>query len=79
MLNRISARCWVVGFRLQCRKRNFLQRIEAFASEAVAAAARVSHATFQGLAGLPLLRLLRYGGNADEFWLQSPANTANAR
>ena len=26
------------------------------------------HPDFEGLAGLPLLRLLEYGGNADGFW-----------
>jgi len=38
----------------------------------LAAAAQHSDRRFLGLAGLPLLRKLRYGGDADVFWLRRP-------
>jgi hypothetical protein len=41
-----------------------------YGSEEVVAAAKANHSDFAGLAGLPLLRLLEYGGNADEFWIR---------
>ncbi len=49
-----------------------LQPLLGYASDAVVAAAQESHPDFQGLAGLPLLRLTEYGGNADTFWLRLP-------
>jgi hypothetical protein len=39
-------------------------------SDEVLDSARADHPDFQGLAGLPLLRLLEYGGDADEFWIR---------
>ena len=41
-----------------------------YASDEVVASAKISHPDFAGLAGLPLLRLLEYGGNASEFWIR---------
>jgi len=41
-----------------------------YSSEVVVRAAEQSHADFAGLAGLPLLRTMEYGGNADSFWLR---------
>ena len=46
------------------------QDIEGFASDAVVTAAKASSPDFEGLAGLPFLRLLEYGGDADWFWLR---------
>ena len=46
------------------------QTVLGYASDAVAAAAAASHPDFQGLAGLPLLRLAEYGGDADWFWIR---------
>ena len=46
------------------------QKIFGYASDEVAASAKGNHPDFQGLAGLPLLRLLEYGGNANEFWIR---------
>ena len=46
------------------------QDIVGFASDAVVTAAKMSSADFEGLAGLPFLRLLEYGGDADWFWLR---------
>lgn len=49
--------------------------IRAYGSDAVVAATKISSPDFEGLAGLPLLRLLEYGGNAAEFWIRRPSAT----
>jgi hypothetical protein len=41
-----------------------------YASEQAAYAVRLDHSEFAGIAGLPLLRLLEYGGNHSEFWIR---------
>lgn len=51
------------------------QPILGYGSDTVAAAANASHADFAGLIGLPLLRLVEYGGDADHFWLRSAAGS----
>ena len=43
----------------------------AYSSNAVVESVQESHADFQALAGLPLLKLLEYGGNRDSFWVRS--------
>jgi hypothetical protein len=45
-----------------------------YASDAVALAAESSSPDFAGLAGLPLLRLMEYGGDANWFWLRPGAS-----
>ena len=40
----------------------------AYASNEVVMAAQASSPDFEGLAGLPFLRLMEHGGNADAFW-----------
>ena len=47
------------------------QPILGYASDAVAAVASADHTDLQGLAGLPLLRLVEYGGDASSFWLRA--------
>src|SRR6266480_3318486 len=47
------------------------QPILGYASDAVAAVASADHTDLQGLAGLPLLRLIEYGGDASSFWLRA--------
>jgi hypothetical protein len=42
-----------------------------YASDDVVSSTQTSSPDFQGLAGLPFLRLLEYGGNADWFWLRA--------
>jgi hypothetical protein len=42
-----------------------------YGSDAVAAACQRSSLDFEGLAGLPLLRLGEYGGDAGAFWLRT--------
>jgi hypothetical protein len=44
-----------------------------YASDAAVATIRKSHADFAGLVGLPFLRLMEYGGDADWFWIRSAA------
>ena len=46
------------------------KRVLGYANDAVVAAAKASSPDFEGLAGLPLLQLLEYGGNADWFWIK---------
>lgn len=41
-----------------------------YVSSEVVASTKESHPDFEGLVGLPLLRLLEYGGNASEFWIR---------
>jgi len=45
------------------------QDIVAYASDAVVTAAKASSPDFGGLAGLPLLRMFEYGGDANCFWI----------
>jgi hypothetical protein len=45
--------------------------VRSYASDGVATATKVSSPDFEGLAGLPLLRLVEYGGNANWFWLRA--------
>jgi hypothetical protein len=52
-----------------------VQPVVGYASDAVVAAAKASHPDFEGLAGLPLLRLAEYGGNADWFWLRAAGSS----
>jgi hypothetical protein len=42
-----------------------------YASDAVVLSTQISSTDFHGLAGLPLLRLLEYGGDAASFWLRA--------
>jgi hypothetical protein len=46
------------------------QGILGFGSDAVVAAAQASSPDFEGLVGLPLLRLMEYGGDANGFWVR---------
>jgi hypothetical protein len=41
-----------------------------YASQDAADTVRLDHSDFAGIAGLPLLRLLEYGGNQSEFWVR---------
>lgn len=50
------------------------QDVLGFASDMVVTATTASNPNFEGLAGLPLLRLFEYGGDADWFWLR-PAHS----
>jgi len=45
-----------------------------YVSDNVVKSTQASHPDFDGLAGLPLLRLLEYGGDAEAFWIQKPVS-----
>ena len=49
------------------------QFVAGYGSDEVMLAAQSNCSDFQGLVGLSLLRLLEYGGNADEFWIRRAA------
>ena len=47
------------------------QLLVGYTNDAVLTAVQASSPDFDGLAGLPLLRMVEYGGNATSFWLRS--------
>jgi hypothetical protein len=47
-----------------------VQMVLGCASDAMVVASQASSPSFQGLAGLPFLRLVEYGGDANWFWLR---------
>jgi hypothetical protein len=49
---------------------NFDQQIMGFANDAIVATTQASCPDFQGLAGLPLLRMVEYGGDPYWFWIR---------
>ena len=51
----------------------FNRIILTYASDSAVTAIRRSHPDFAGLVGLPFLRLMEYGGDADWFWIRSAA------
>ena len=59
----------------------FRGRIQAYGSDAVAAAASKSDPRFTGLIGLPLLQKLHYGGDSETFWVkrQRPSTSTKRR
>jgi hypothetical protein len=59
---------WV---RLAMPEYQLTQAILGYASDGVMAAAQASSLDLEGLIGLPFLRLLEYGGDADTFWIRS--------
>jgi hypothetical protein len=52
------------------------QPLLSYACDPVVTAAKASSPDFDGLAGLPLLRLMEYGGDADWFWIRSAAGAS---
>jgi hypothetical protein len=50
--------------------------ILAFASDSVVNATQGSHADFQGLVGLPLLRRMVFGGDVNSFWIRPASGNA---
>jgi hypothetical protein len=46
-----------------------------YGSDPAVATARKSHPDFAGLVGLPFLRLMEFGGDANDFWIR-PAGAA---
>lgn len=58
-------------FRLAMPDLGLTQKVYGFASDDVVTSTKTNHADFQGLAGLPLLRLMEFGGDADAFWIRA--------
>jgi hypothetical protein len=46
--------------------------VRSYSSDAVVQAVKSSDPDFDGLAGLPLLRMVEYGGDRDYFWVRTP-------
>jgi hypothetical protein len=55
---------------LQMPELSLVQPIHGYGSDSVAQAVKRDSSDFSGLVGLPLLRLMEYGGDADWFWLR---------
>ncbi len=51
----------------------FDQQLLCYASDAVVASSKQSSSDFEGLLGLPVLRMHIYGGDATAFWILSAA------
>ncbi len=60
--------------RVQIPELQFDENVLGYGSDAAVEAAKSSHADFVGLVGLPLLRMMQYGGDNDDFWVR-PAST----
>lgn len=56
--------------RVQIPEIGFDETVLAYASETVVHATAESHADFEALAGLPLLKMMLYGGDSDSFWIR---------
>src|SRR5256885_2263751 len=61
--------------RIRVPEIGFDEDVLAYGGHEVVLAARASHNDFEGLVGLPLLRMMEYGGDRDEFWLRSITST----
>ena len=48
-----------------------VRRSLGYGNDSIVAAARASSPHFEGLVGLPFLRLLEYGGDANWFWVRA--------
>lgn len=57
-------------FQIRMPEIGLVSRIVGYGSEEVVRASKQSHRDFDGLVGLPLLRLCEYGGDRDCFWLR---------
>ena len=56
--------------RLALPEVGLVQDLLGYASDTVVSATQLSSLDFEGLAGLPLLQLVEYGGDANWFWLR---------
>jgi hypothetical protein len=52
----------------------FDEKTLGYANDSVVSVVKRSEANFAGLVGLPLLRMLEYGGNDGWFWVRPPAS-----
>ena len=51
------------------------EEVPAFSRDEVVTEARAEDPDFTGLLGLPVLRMMEYGGDADEFWIRPGKTT----
>jgi len=49
---------------------NVQRKLLGYGNDMVVSTAKKSHPDFEGLVGLPFLRLVEYGGDADSFWVR---------
>jgi hypothetical protein len=68
---------WLTGgwVRLIIPEVGFDQKVLGYGSDAVVNAAKSSSPDFSGLIGLPLLRMMQYGGDANSFWISPAGNS----
>jgi hypothetical protein len=60
---------WV---RLHSAEVGLVEMVEGFGNDDMARSAMRSSLSFTGVVGLPVLRLMEYGGNHDSFWIRTP-------
>ncbi|MFO0802918.1 MAG: hypothetical protein U0791_07320 [Gemmataceae bacterium] len=58
--------------RLHATELGLVELVEAFGCDEMARSAMRSSLDFVGVVGLPVLRLMDYGGNYDSFWIRTP-------
>jgi hypothetical protein len=58
--------------RVQIPDIGFDDVILAYSSDAILQVAKASHPDFDGLVGLPLLRMMEFAGDCDNFWIRMP-------
>ena len=56
--------------RVEVSEIEFEEEIVGYGGDAVIATARSSHPMFEALVGLPLLRMMQYGGDKNIFWIR---------
>ena len=59
--------------RLYCPELGLVEFIRGFGSEKALELVSRSDPALVGLVGLPVLRLMEYGGNYDSFWIRTPS------
>jgi hypothetical protein len=52
----------------------FDKQVLGYANDAVVNAAKTSSSDFAGMVGLPLLRMMQFGGDAESFWVRPAGN-----
>ena len=57
--------------RLHSSGLGLVEVVEAFGCDEMARSAMRSSLSFSGVVGLPVLRLMEYGGNYDSFWIRT--------
>ena len=68
---------WLVGawLELSMPELGLVCPLVGFGNDRIVAGARASSPDFEGLVGLPFLRLIEYGGDANWFWIRPAGGT----